>query len=524
MSCFFAFGVLQNTTALCYDVRMKDLKHKFFTKMKALMENHKKSVYIIIAVLAIGAIFAFFVSRKQAVVLDLGVAERLDLAKTIMASGKVISATDLALSFQTGDTVRSINFKVGDKVKKGDIIATLQNGSEQANVTKAQGQLLGAKARLQKVIEGASSVDIMAATDALANAQRTQDRIVGNAFRKLMSDDLVFEALRNDMNQANNPTVSGSFSGKSEGSYAFNFTRSQYDLNYSGLESGVLHVMSVSQPLGNLGLSVSFPSNAYSFTDEWVLNIPNKMGKNYTANLNAYNAAVVNRDEIVGNLQSKLDQVRAASRPADISAAKADVLSAEGAVQAAQSDLDKTILRAPADGTITKIDINLGDLVIANTPVVTLQDVSNLYIEANVNESDIVGLAVGQPVSITYEALGKAAVFAGSVSEVNLGATINAGIVNYKVKASVNDVQNIKPGMTADIVIQTAKVDGALVIPSRFIHDTATGKEVNLVTKVEDMKTEKRTVTTGLRGDGGYVEIKSGLVEGDKVAADPGVQ
>lgn len=487
------------------------------------MENHKKAIYTLIAILFVAVFGTILVSRKQAIVLDIGVVQQLNLAKTIMASGKVISSTDLDLSFQTSDTVRSINFKVGDKVKKGDIIATLQNGSEQASVTKAQGQLLGAKARLQKVIEGSSSVDIMAASDALANAQRTQDRVVSNAFRKLMSDDLVLEPVRTDMNPANSPLISGSYNGKNEGIYDFTFSGSQYNLRYSGLEVGSMPVINLSQSLGSLGLTISFPTTSYSLNDEWILHIPNKDGKNYTANLNAYNAAIASRDEIVGNLKSKLDQVKAASRPADISAAKADVLTAEGAVEAAQSDLDKTILRAPADGTITKIDISLGDLVLTNTPVITLQDVSNLYIEANVNESDIVGLAVGQPVSITYEALGKSAVFEGAVSEVNLGATINAGIVNYKVKASINDVQNIKPGMTADIVVQTAKVDGALVLPARFIHDTPNGKEVNLVTNEEKVKTMKRIITVGLRGDGAYVEIKSGLVAGDKVAADPGV-
>ncbi|HXK38026.1 MAG TPA: efflux RND transporter periplasmic adaptor subunit [Candidatus Paceibacterota bacterium] len=503
---------------------MKDFKDKIFTKLKTSMEGHKKGIYTLIALLVIAVISVIFISRKQTVVLDVGVVERLDLAKTIMASGKVISSTDLGLSFQTGDIVSAVNYKVGDKVKKGAIIATLQNSSEQASVTKARGQLLGARARLQKVVEGASSVDIMAASDALLNAQRTQDRIVANALRKLMSDDLVLEEARTDMNPAYNPTVSGSYNGKEEGAYNFSFSGSQYDLRYRGIESGTLPIINLSQPLGTKGLTISFPVTSYAYSDEWVLRIPNKDGKNYTANLNAYNAALVTRDEVVGNLQSKLDQIKAASRPADISAAEADVVSAQGAVEAAQSDLEKTILRAPADGTITKIDTKLGDLVSPNVPVVTLQDVGNLYIEANVNESDIVGLSVGQPVSITYEALGKAAVFQGTVSEVNLGATINAGIVNYKIKASVLDVQNIKPGMTADIVVQTAKVDGALVLPSRFVHENASGKFVYLITREEDMKTEERPITTGLRGDGGYVQIMSGLSAGDKVAADLGIQ
>jgi RND family efflux transporter MFP subunit len=515
---------LQDVTCLCYDVVMKDFKDKFFTKVKNTIEEHKKSVYALIAVMAIAVVAGIFISRKQTVVLDVGVVERLNLAKTIMASGKVISSTDLGLSFQTGDIVSAINYKVGDQVKKGAVIATLQNSAEQANVTKARGQLLGARARLQKVVEGASSVDIMAATDALTNAQRTQDRIVANAFRKMMSDDLTLEPLRNDMNPANNPTVSGTFSGTNEGVYNFDFAGSRYDLQFSGLESGSIPVTNVLRPFGTLGLTISFPTISYSFNDEWILRIPNKTGKNYTANLNAYNAAVVNRDEVIGNLKSKLDQVKAASRPADISVAEADVVSAQGAVEAAQSDLEKTILRAPADGTITKIDTKLGDLVAPNVPVVTLQDVGNLYIEANVNESDIVGLTVGQPVSITYEALGKAAVYQGTVSEVNLGATINAGIVNYKIKASVLDVQNIKPGMTADIVVQTAKVDQALVLPSRFVHEGPAGKFVYLVTKEEDMKTEQRAVTTGLRGDGGYIEVTSGLKAGDKVAAELGVK
>ncbi len=501
---------------------MKDSKEKLFRKMGILMEDHKRAVYVTIFILVIAIIGVFMLSRKQKVVLDVGVAERMDLVKTVMASGKVTSSTDLALSFQASDIVSAINFKVGDKVKKGQVIAVLQNDSERANLTKAKGQLLGAKARLQKVLEGASSVDIMAAQDALDNAVRTQDRIVNNAFRKMMSDDLVLLPLRNDMNPANSPTISGSFGGKIEGVYNFDFSGSQYDLRYSGLEAGTVPVINLSQPLGNLGLTISFPTTSYSYNDEWVMRVPNKDGKNYTANLNAYNAAVATRDEVVGNLQSKLDQVKAASRPADVAAAQADVLSAQGVVEAAQADLDKTYLMAPADGTVTKIDISLGDLVTMNMPVVTVQDVGHLYIEANVNESDIVGLSVGQSVSITYEALGKSHIFHGSVSEVNLGATIDGGIVNYKIKAAVDDVENIKPGMTADIVVETARVNGAIVIPSRFIHETPEGKIVYLITDENTMKTVAHTVTTGLRGDGGFVEVTNGLSAGDKVAADQG--
>lgn len=524
MSLVLHYYPLQNKVALCYAVRMKDIKEKIFKQIKVTAEDHKKGMYILIAVLSIAVVATYFISRKQAVVHDVGVAERLNLVKSVMASGKVISSTDLALSFQTGDIVNAINNKVGDKVKKGDIIATLKNSSQQANVTKARGQLLGAQARLQKIIEGASSVDISAASDALSNAQRTQDRIVENALRKLMSDDLALEASHNDMNPANIPTITGSYNGKIGGVFVFSTTGSQYELHFSGPESGSIPIINLSRPIGNTGLTISFPTKSYGFNDEWVLNIPNKTGKNYTANLNAYNAAVAAREEVVGNLKSKLDQVKAASRPADVSAAEADVLTAKGAVESAQAELEKTILRAPADGTVTKIDIRLGDLASPNTPVITLQDVGNLYIEANVNESDIVGLAVGQPVAITYEALGKGAVFKGTVSEVNLGATISSGIVNYKVKASVNDVKNIKPGMTADITIETARVDGAIVVPSRFVYDDANGKQVNIITREDDMITAKRPVTVGLRGDGGYIEIKSGLAAGDKVAASAGAK
>lgn len=439
---------------------------------------------IVILLIALGG-------KKEEAVIETAV--RQDLVRTVAASGTVVSTTDLALSFQKTDLVRSVNVAVGQRVYKGQILATLSNASEAAAVQSARGSLLAAEARYAKAQQGASGEEIRVAEVALANARRT-----------LFSDDLVAE---DDAGSATGaPVITGTYNGSSEGQYVIEFDRSINDVRYSGLESGRISVGTNPVPLGTKGLLIAFPATSTrGIGDEWFIKIPNKDGANYTTNLNAYNDALA-------NLELKKNVA-----PTDLDVARADIESARGSLASAQAEFEKTVIRAPADGTITKVDLKLGELAETFEPVITLQDVGNLYVEASVNESSISNVALGQPVSITYDALGKAMVFASTISSIDLGATVTDNIVNYKVKAVVPDPSLVRSGMTANLSIQTAFAPGVIVVPERVIAEQDGQKTTKLL--VDERKGTTRTVavSTGLRGDGGLVEITAGLSEGDRV-------
>ncbi len=421
--------------------------------------------------------------------------KRQDLVRSVAATGSVVSTTDLALSFQESNLVRSISVKVGQKVHKGQVLATLSNASEAASVEKARGEVLAAQARYQKVLDGESGEVIRQAEVAVENAKR-----------KLLSDDLVAEP--DDSDQTSTPpTITGSYSATTEGSYSIYFSDLLLNhFSFKGIENGQGDVDQLSRPLGTKGLRIAFEGGDYNYSDKWSVKIPNTSGAHYVTNLNTYKDAV-----------AALNAIKASARNADLDAARADVVSAQGVLAAAQAEFETTVIRAPSNGTITKIDLTLGELAEKFSPVITLQDVSNLYIEASVNESNISNIAIGQPVSITYDAFGKEVVTTSTVTSIDIGATVVDGIVNYKIKVAVPDPTGIRSGMTANLTIQTASAPQVLVIPDRVIEEKSGTKTVEVLIDARKGSTETRAITTGLRGDGGLVEVTGGLSEGEQV-------
>jgi HlyD family secretion protein len=228
-------------------------------------------------------------------------------------------------------------------------------------------------------------------------------------------------------------------------------------------------------------------------------------------------STVISVEAVIKAREADLNLKRAAARPAEISAAEADILSARGKLESAQVAYDNTILRAPADGTITTIDVKLGELVTVQKPVITLEDVSNVYIEANINESDITRVALGQKVSVTFDAFGPEQIFTATVSSIDPSSTTVSGVVNYKIKATLDDPTLVKPGMTANMTITTGEKTDVIFIPKAAVHSLDGLEFVYVVTDLKRKKYEKRGVTTGFVGNGNRVEVVSGLSVGESV-------
>ncbi len=459
------------------------------------------------------------------------------ITRTVIASGKVVSSTDLSLGFEVSDVVRSINVSVGDKVKKGAVIATLNSGEERAAVTSAKGALLSAEARYKKVLEGSSNEEIALAQVNLNNAKKdlentkkTQDTLVTSAKRKLLSDSLIAESLGSNFT-ANAPRISGTYTG-AEGFYTINISSGGGEyINFSGIETGTAKYSTTTpQPLGTKGLLVVFPSGTSSSQGgTWTVSIPNTSGSGYVTNLGAYNQAVDTRDasvsaaeSLVAQREAELNLKRATARQPDVDSALADVITGQAGVESANARLEKKILRAPADGTITKVDIKVGEISTPQKEVVVLQDISNLYLEANIGEGNISTIALGQNVTVSYDAL-PGQTFSASVSSIDPSATENGTVINYKIKALISDVTGIRPGMTANMAIVTAEIPDVLVLPGRVVQEDEQGEFVSVVTfeKGPKRKTARSAVTLGVKGDGDIVEIKTGVTEGQKVLWTP---
>ena len=489
----------------------------------------KKRTWIILGVILIVAGYFIFKPNNNSKNIVSDFAIYADLKETVLATGQVTSDTDLDLSFNTNGIVKSIKVQVGDKVKSGQILATLDQGSILAGLTSARGALAAANANLQKTLDGASSEEISLAKIALEsaktdyeNAKNAEDTLVDNAYNDLLNStpEAVPSSGTSDYVA---PTISGNYNLDKEGAIIVKIYGT--DFSVSGIASGTgVLTTTTAQPIGNSGLYIKFPSiNNISVTD-WTINIPNAKAPDYLTNYNAYQSALKNRDSSLSSAQSLIDQrtaelalKQASARQSDIDLAKANIISAEGQVESAQAQYNNTIITAPADGTITSIDVKIGELAQALKEAIILQDVSNIYLEAYINEANIASLNIGMPIDVTYDAFGSDKIFKGNITKIDPSSTLISGVVNYKVTASVEQEKSIKPGMTANMTINVAEKDHVLVVPLRAILTDANGnRTIRIVTNTKTKAFKEVPIVTGLEGDNGMAEVMSGLKEGDE--------
>lgn len=215
--------------------------------------------------------------------------------------------------------------------------------------------------------------------------------------------------------------------------------------------------------------------------------------------------------------EATLAQQKAKAQPADIEVARAQLLSAQGTVEAAQSAFDNTILKAPADGTITKIDTKVGQQATAMQPVIILQNVNALRAESYVSEANVASLKAGQTIDYTFDALGPDKHFTGQILTVDPASTVISGVVNYLVKASLPSVSEIKPGMTVNMTIFVDSRADVLAVPNSAIINQNGERFVRIIDNPITKTYHQTPVSIGLQADGGLVEILEGVNAGQEI-------
>lgn len=511
---------------------MKDFFAK--EKIKVFWGFLKKKKMLIGGAILILLVFVFFKNGNQK---DFSIISPSfgELKETVKATGQVISETDISLSFDKQGRVNTLNAFVGKKVKKGEVLATLEAGNENAKLLEARASLSSAKARLQKVVEGSTNEELNLAQVLLQNAERdyqntimSQDVLVSNAYRKLLSSSLEMSVVGNNY-ASSSPLLSGSLNKETEGTIKVNFYSTGNGLGYSlsGLVSGIGEILNSNpSPLGSSGLYVTITNTSGFSGTEWVVEIPNKKATDYIANKNAYDSALKTKDSAVSSALSLVEQrkaelalKKAGARNSDVLLAEADVLASEARVKDAESNYAKNILRAPTSGVITKVEIKNGEIAQSQKEAIVIQDVANLYVESDINESNITKLKLGQKVELTFDALPKTEVFEGEIVNINPSANSLDGVVNYTVEILLSKKdERVRPGMNSEISVLIQKKDSVLSIPEASVFKKDDKNFVNIVLDEVNKKTEEREVSLGLKGDGNMIEVLSGLSQENKIS------
>lgn len=171
-------------------------------------------------------------------------------------------------------------------------------------------------------------------------------------------------------------------------------------------------------------------------------------------------------------------------------------------------------LVTPIAGIVTHMDTPVAGVNITPaTAVFTVADSSSLIFQANVDETDISGLTLGQSATITLDAFPEAT-FSGVISFISYSSEQSSGGATvFPVKIAITHPENLRIGLNGDITIETSRQSDVLTVPTEAIREE---KGNTYVYKKTDGKYEKVSITTGVKNEDDVI-ITSGLIEGDTV-------
>ena len=493
----------------------------------------------LVAVIVIAAAIAFSVIGNGG--LETAVAAARDLEETVEISGSARSASSVDLSFEQGGTVAYIAASVGERVGAGAVVASLSNGELRADVLRAEADLDLEQATLDAYRRGTRSEEIAVeeakyaraesaaayAHEALADAVRSGYTAADNAVRG--NTDQLFD----------NPRGASPHLKIAQGSPARESVTSQRVVAEQTLltwQAGLGSAPSLADAavvaaarswladiasfLDAISLLVNAEQPSTNITqttiDGWKTDIAAARtavnGARDTLRASENTLAAARADIAVG--EQNLLLLRSGKTDEEIREQEARVRRAEANLVNARARLGKTLIVAPFGGIVTRQDARVGEVVAANVSLTSLSGAAGINIEARIPEVSIGLLAVGNAATAEFDAYPRES-FMGTVVAVDRDATDVDGVPTYKtvIRLADNDPR-IAEGMTATVRITTRVAKNVLAIPIGAVGYASGAATVRIVS---GENVTERPVAIGIRGDDGFVEIRSGLSAGEAV-------
>ncbi|MEO8396701.1 MAG: HlyD family efflux transporter periplasmic adaptor subunit, partial [Chloroflexota bacterium] len=217
--------------------------------------------------------------------------------------------------------------------------------------------------------------------------------------------------------------------------------------------------------------------------------------------------------------QANLNSLTAGPDANQLRQAQIAVQTAQLSLDQAQTLRDNAVLKAPFDGVVAAVNIVQGTIP-PSAGAITLINTSGYTITLSVDEKDITKLAVGQPVSLSVQALRNATVI-GTVTRIDPAPTLSGQLVNYDVQVTLSgSEQRLRPGMTAVADVTLNQLDNILVLPNRFLttNSTTNVSSVKVMTGTNNYQDVVVTLGTQTTSES---QILSGLTAGQTVVILP---
>ncbi|MGZ5442818.1 MAG: efflux RND transporter periplasmic adaptor subunit [Thermoanaerobaculia bacterium] len=232
--------------------------------------------------------------------------------------------------------------------------------------------------------------------------------------------------------------------------------------------------------------------------------------------------------------QELFDQARLAydNARAAVASAEQGVNQAEAGLRSAAEDLSRTTIVSPLDGKVVQLNAREGEVVVTGTMnnpgsvIAVIADLSQILVEAEVGETEVVSVSLQQPATIKVDAITDRE-YHGRVVEIGSSAAVRqgagAGIRYFKVKVAIDDVdERLRPGMTSQVSIVTNSAPNAVAVPIQSVVERVPGASAD--EDDDDDKPKKKYVFLAADGKAKQVEVQTGISDATHVVITSGVK
>jgi HlyD family secretion protein len=469
---------------------------------------------------------------------------RASVSSSVTATGALQVIKEQRLGFPSGGRLVEVNVAVGQPVEQGQILARVDDFAARKELEAAQAQLAKQQAVLARVRDGnqVSAADddakrakeILDATEEQADAvDRANAEAVERAEHRLAEDEEILEDAEDragcgeeeddDRSGQDDEDVDGDEGGDERRGFRFPVSRESCE-NNANVQAAERKVDASRDAVGAAEEKRRVDQAGHQLAIE-------KAKRDLTAAQNEAEAA-------------------RATRPHDLDEQSAVLSQLQSEVDAANREVENTVLRAPVAGTIESINGTVGEFIgggsgttalapggtvplpgtgtgvsssedfggdggrSGGSTFMVLGDINTFQMVAPFAETDAARLQVNQPVEVTFDAVPDLT-RTGTVVAIAPTGTDIQGVTSYYASIVLNELDpRLKDGLTASAHVVTDKVDNVLVVPNAAIQRSGT---TGVVTVMEaDGMQRQVQVELGLAGDS-TTQVLSGLREGQQV-------
>ena len=412
-----------------------------------------------------------------------------ELSAVVDETGEVRADQSALLYWETAGIVSEVMVRLGDKVKADQVLAELTEESLPQNYYMSQQELVTATRALEDLYENAAEVS--------ANAQL----VLANVRDAV--DDAEYRWLLNQPGNRYSPEELKSAKAKLVIAEKQLENKQKRYNNAQG---------KVNKAYAQINLTDAI--NQYQ-TARWYVNWL-QVGAD-EIEMGILDAKVAVAIGQLGTAERQYARVKDGPDPDDITMA-------EYRISAAQASLDATFITASFDGVITALEMVPGDLIAPNSLAFRIDNLDTLLVDVAISEVDIIQINVGQPVTLSFDAiLGNE--YTGEVVDVSPVGNLQQGLVSFEVTIKLVDAdEEVRPGLTAGVQIVVRQVEDVLIIPTRavrwvngeqVVYVSITGEQANM----ENL--ERVPVVLGASSDE-FAELLEGEIkEGDYLVLNP---